>query len=152
MVFDFIKKMFPIKADSLDGFIEVVKREGGVFVIATPIIRLKNWFSASRNTAVGTIGNYEYSTRLQSKTPEGRQIVFCDVGGLRFGSDSGFSDSKKRGLYALRNVLTADDRLQNVKQRLPNVKTELVGPEGIIDEATRQRMYADAKKYNVTPF
>jgi len=41
MAFDFIKKYFPIKADSLDGFIEIVERERGVSVVAEPRIKAK---------------------------------------------------------------------------------------------------------------
>jgi len=55
-------------------------------------------------------------------------------------------------LYALKELLTADNRLQRVKQRLPNVETALVGPRGTMDEATHQRMYEDAKKHNINPF
>ena len=149
MTFDFIKKYFPTKADSLDEFMEVVEREGGVFVIAEPRIKEKNGaFSAT----VGTIANYEYSTRFQSETPTGRPIIFDEVYGSRFGSERGFADAVDRGLYALKGVLTADDRLQKVRQRLPNIETNLGGARGIMDEATHQRMYEDAKKYNVAPF
>jgi len=149
MVFDFIKKHFPIKVDSLDGFMEVVEREGGVFIIAKPRIKAKNGvFSIT----VGTIANYEYSTRFQSETSIGKPIIFNEVHGSRFGSERGFADAEDRGLYALKGLLTADDRLQRVRQRLPNIKTELVCSQGTIDEATHQKMYEDAKEYNVTPF
>ncbi len=149
MAFDFIKKYFPIKADSLDKFIEVVEREGGVSVIAESRFKAKNGtFTAS----VGTIANYEYSTRFQSETPTGRPIIFDEVYGSRFGSERGFVDAENRGLYALKGLLTADERLQGVRQRLPNIETALVGPRGTMDEATHQRMYEDARKHNVTPF
>lgn len=148
-MFYFIKKYFPIKADSLDGFIEIVERERGASVTAEPRIKAKN---GTFTSTVGTIANYEYSTRFQSETPTGRPIVFDEIYGSRFGSERGFADSQDRELYALKGLLTADDRLQRVEERLENVETALVGPRGIIDETTHQRMYEDAKKYNLSPF
>ena len=149
MAFDFIKKYFSIKADSLDEFIEFVERESGVSVTAEPSIKPKN---GATTASVGTIADFEYSTRFQSETQKGRPIIFNEVHGSRFGSDYGSADSQDRELYALKGLLTADERLQRVRQRLPNVKTALVGPRGTMDEATHQRMYEDAKKHNLTPF
>lgn len=153
MVLNFIKKYFPIKADSLDEFIEVVQREGGVSVIAKPRIKAKNGvFTQGFGGIVGIIADYEYSTRLQAETLTRRPIVFDEVHGSRFGSEYGFADSQDRTLYALRGLLTADNRLQRVRQRLPNVEIALVDSKGTMDKATYQRMYEDAKKYNATPF
>ncbi len=121
----------------------------GVSVVAEP--RIKAGFGCFSVT-VGTITNFEYSTRFQSKTPKGRPIIFDEVYGSRFGSDYGFADSQERELYALKALLTADERLQRVKQRLPDVDVMLVTPRGKMDETTRQRMYEDARKHNVTPF
>jgi len=149
MVFDFIKKYFPIKVDSLDGFMDVVERESAVSVIAEPRIEAKN---GGFTGVVGTIADFVYSTRFKSETSTHRPIVFDEVYGSRFGSGGGFADGEERVLYALKGFLTADDRLQRVRQRLPNIETSLVGPRGTMDETTRQRMYEDAKKHNVTPF
>jgi len=151
MVFDFIRKYFPIRADSLDGFMEVVEREGVVSVIAEPITKGKNGVYTAIAT-IGTIADYEYSTRFKSKTPRGRPIIFDEVYSSRFGSDSGSAESLDRNLYALKATLTADERLQRIKERLPNVQTAIVGSRGTMDEATHQRMYDDAKKHNVIPF
>jgi hypothetical protein len=149
MTFNFIKKYFPIKADSLEEFMEVVKRECGGYVNAKPRITAKN---GTFTAAVGTIANYEYSTQFQSKTSTGRPIIFDEVYSSRFGSEYGFADAEKRGLYALKGILTADDRLQKIRQKLPNLEISLVGPKGIMDKATYKRMYKDAEEYNVTPF
>lgn len=149
MAFDLIKKYFPIRADSLDKFMEVVEREGGVSVIAELRIKAKN---GAFTATVGTIADYEYSTRFQSETPTERPIIFNEVYGSRFGSEYGLADFQDRCLYALKGLLTADERLQRVRQRLPNVETALVSPRGTIDKATHQRMYKDAKKHSITLF
>ncbi len=142
MVFDFIKKYFPIKTDSFDKFIEVVEKNGGVYVNAKPMLEEK----------VGRIATCEYSTLFQSKTQIGRLIIFDEVYGSRSGRPHDFDDLQDRELYALKGILTADKRLQVIKQRLPNIKTALVGPNGTMDKATHQKLYEYVKKYKVTPF
>lgn len=148
-MFEFIKKHFPIKADSLDEFMKIVEKEGGVSVSAKPRIRGKN---ETFTVSVGRVGEKEYCVRFESETPRGRPIIFDEVYGSRFGSEYGFGDSQDRGVYALKGLLTADKRLEEVRERLPSIETALVGPKGEIDETTRQRMYEDAKKQDISPF
>ena len=140
---------------------KAVQREGGVSVIAEPRIKAKKGIFTA---LVGAAPDYEYSTRFQSETPTGRPIIFDEVYGSRNGSEYGFADSRDRALYgfadsrdresyALKTLLTADDKLQRVRQRLPNVETKLIGEKGItMDEATRQKMYKDAEKHNLSSF
>lgn len=149
MVFEFIKKYFTIKTSTLEKFIELVDNQKGVSVTAKLNIISKN---GSLTVTVGTIADYEYSTRFISETPAGRLIVFNEVHGSRFGSEYGFADAGDRGRYALKGLLTADDRLQKIKARLPNVETALLCLGGKMDETTRQKMYKDSAKYNITPF
>jgi len=149
MTFEFIKRYFPLKAHSLDEFMGIVEREGGVSVTAEIYANAKDGIF---NLVLGTIANYEYFARFQSKTPRGRSIIFDEVYGSRYESEYSFCDSPEKRKYALKALLTADNRLHAIRERLPKVKATLVSPRGAMDEKTRQRMYEDAKKLNLTPF
>ncbi len=143
MAFEFIKKYFPIKTKSLESFIELVERERGVSVTAKLTIELYKF-----SVFIATTASYKYFTQLRSETPTGRPIVFNEI--FECGRDI---DPEERGLYTLKGLLTVDARLQRVRQRLPNIKTALVGPRGAtLDEAMRNRMYEDARKDNVAIF
>ena len=149
MAFDFVKKHFPIKAHSLDEFIELVDNEGGKSVTAKPFVSAK---MGAETAAVGLIADFTYSAQFQSRTLTGRPIIFNEVYATRFGSSRGFVDVEDRALYALRVMLTADDRLLKIRGKLSYVQTSIIGPKGTVDDATRQRLYDDAQRFNVTPF
>lgn len=148
-VLDFIKRYFSIRVDSLDEFIDTIEREGGTSVTGRPRIKTKN----IKYFAAGVIvGDCEYWGLFQSKTRRGRQIKFKEFYNVRFGVTNGFLAEGNANLYALRALITTDERLQRIKQRLSYVETALVGPEGQMDEITRQRMYKAAEEHELTLF
>lgn len=144
-----IKRHIPLRAHSLEEFIALVEKWRGMTVEAIPQIIVKG---ATNTVAVGMIGIYEYSTKFKSHTSTGRPIIFEEKHGKRFGSSKGFADAEERGMFALKILLTADDRLKGIKERIPIVETAIIGSEGRFDEQTYQRMHEDAKKHDISPF
>lgn len=148
MALRFFKRLFPIKTKSLDEFVEVLKQEGCKSVTAEPVRKTKGGvFTAS----VGDIGTFEYSLLLQSSTATGRKIVYKEVCQKRFGSSRGLSDAGDRGKAALRLVVTADARLEAIKEKLPDITTDIIGPSGRFDEKLYQELHKDAEKHNIKP-
>ena len=119
---DFIKKYFPIKVDSFDKFVEMVGKEKGASIFIEPGIKVKPGIFTE---AVGIIGVYKYFIRFQSKTARGRPIIYDEVYASRFGSEYGTADSDEREVYTSKLLSVAHDKLQQIKERLPNVETVL---------------------------
>ncbi|MBU3941418.1 MAG: hypothetical protein KKF74_00735 [Nanoarchaeota archaeon] len=146
MAFEFIKKYFPIKSDSLDDFIKLVEKEGGTSVIAKPYIDSKHTVNP---IGVGEIGVYKYCAEFISKTLTQRPIIYDKTYESRFGSDHSFVDSEKRSLTSLKAFITIDSELKEIQKRLPNIETALVIPTGKVDEQARKRIYKSAAKCGI---
>lgn len=142
-----IKRHIRLKAVSLGHFIFLVAREGETFVKAEPVVKAKN---RSKSQTVGYIGDFEYSTRYTSQTRTGRKIMFNEVHERRFGSEGGIGDLNERNLYHLRSLITADSRLDEIKERLPHV--EIQRPSEILDEERRESYWSEARRLNIAPF
>ena len=149
MAFEFVKKLFPLKANSLEEFVSTVEREGGVSVVAEPRPNQRNGIY---HDTLGGLGDFEFLTQFRSETVTGRPIIFKESYGKIYLGSKAPAHTQKRELYSLRMLLTADRGLRRIKQRLPSIKTELIFKNEAMDEATHRRMYKDAKKYGAVPF
>ena len=99
-------KYLPARANSLDEFIEVVKRKKGSKVTAIPkfaVIRdpySKNF--KAKTIEFGRAPDYQYYTEFVSETPTGRHIIFKELYGYRYlNPDSNF-EAQARKTYALK--------------------------------------------------
>jgi len=119
---DFIKKYFPKKVDSFDKFVEMVRKEKGASIVIEPGIKVKPGMFTE---AAEIIGVYEYFIRFQSKTTRGGPIIYDEFYASRFGSEYGTADSDEREVYTSNLLSAAYHKLQQIKERLPNVETVL---------------------------
>lgn len=120
MVFNFLKK--PIKTNSLEGFIDVIEKEGGSSITAQP---QRTGINPSYD-ARGYSGDYQFSTRYSSHTSTGRLIIFDEIYGIRLGRKHGNYDEKVGAKLMIGSAITAEDRLKGMKDALPDVTTNLV--------------------------
>ena len=147
MIFDFIKKYFPVKANSLDEFIDIAEREKAVSVVAEPKKKPIDVFFTAPGSAMV---EYKYSARFEAKTPAGRSIIFNEIYESKAEIKDGILEHYSRGVFALTGLFTIDNRLEKIKKRLPNIKTALNPPRGKMYETARKRMYEDARRFNIT--
>jgi len=147
----FIKRLFPIRAKSLDDFAEIIKREQ-CRVVEGEGFRSPVGFHA-RTVAVGKVGHFQYSVELTSETSGGRKIIFREVCEKKFGSDYGFPDAPDRNRAAIKIMLTAEDILNRLREKLfsYSVETYVKGPPGRLDKALLRKLHQDAEKLGVKP-
>jgi len=144
-----IRRKIPIRAQNLEEFVELLQKEEAPYVNAEAIIRPKGISHLS--WVVENLGNWEYSTRLSSETADGRPIVFTEVHGTRFGSDSDYVDREEREEWALRVLVTADARLASIKERVPYIQAS-VSEDERFTEVMDKWLRGGAAMSEITPF
>ncbi len=138
----------PLIATSFYEFISFVENEGVTRVEADSLREIKG--RSTNSGTVGRIGIYEYSTFYFSQSPTGRSIKFKEVHKEEFGSERGIADAERRGRDGLKGLITAEARLLEIKERLPQV--EVSGPANEFNDEKRARMWEEAKTYGITPY
>lgn len=117
---DKVKNRIPIRADSLDRFIELVEEHGGPDVEAEPIVKRGKGHSFP---IVGDTGDVKYSVIFTTYTPDGRKIIHKRSYENSSVSTHGRADAERRKRYADRGTVIAETGLLDIKERLPNVRT-----------------------------
>src|SRR3989344_1566070 len=121
----FLKKLFPIRAKSLDDFMSIVQREKGDYVTAESQTRLMPFYTTIGFTTFVSSMNYFSFIRFESETFKGRPIVFDEVQCLGLGIKDGSIDTGDIKKYAVNNLDEVLDELKRIKEKLPNIKTVL---------------------------
>lgn len=149
-MFNFIKRWFPLKAESLEDFVSIIKREQCAVVEGQAVKEPKG---LGASTSIGRIGHSRYLIELVAVTPSGRRVVYEEFCEDRFGSEWGFADAQDRSKSAIRCLLTAEDRLKKLADLLSPYKVQsfVKGPPGRLDERLLERLHKDAETLGVTP-
>ena len=140
------RKFLPaLKAKTLEVFIEILKKQGATVVEGWGDMRPVGF--AGNSSTVGGIGTFKHSVEMISVAKNGRRIKFEEEVERRFGSSRGIADADERRIAALKAIYIADQRLQEVKKQIPEIKVTLIGPTGgPMDEETHARLYRDARR------
>jgi len=145
-----IKEFFTseIVVDSLSEFIARVKKENCKAVTITGIRAPKD---TSKSYVIGSIGIFEYLLEFISEMPNNKKILFSQVNFEGFGSERGVADFDNRQKAAIKNLLIAETKVKELKEKLSGITIELVGPNGrAMDTKTYEQLHRDAEKYSVT--
>lgn len=145
-----IKEFFAseIVVDSLDEFIARVKKENCKVVT---IEGIKTEKDTSVSYAIGAIGTFQYLLEFVSEMPNEKKIIFSQKNFEEFGSERGVADSLERQKAAMKNLLIGETKVKELKEKLPNLTIELIGPNGeAMDTKTYEQLHRDAEKYSVT--
>ena len=133
MVLESLKKYFPHNTRTFDDFIETIKKENCSQVDCTPL------------QECGFGGAYSYSNSFQAQTSTGRKIIYNEFYGFSF--MGGFVDIIEDRNFC-RTVTTAKDRLDKIKEKLPNLNIKL---NLTMDKKDYARMYATVEKHTSPP-
>ncbi len=147
-MFDFIRNFFQYKANSVEEFVKVVKREGCKTVLVKPCSAA----NGGRNSAtVGRIANFQYTLKFTAITPRGRKIVYQEHLFKRFGSDRGFADADERRNAIIKLLLLGEQKIKELRTKLPDVSVDLIGPNSQpMDDATYTKLHQDATACGVS--
>ncbi|GEM_PF-3399817 len=148
-MFGWIRRYFPAKARSLEEFLRLVREYGCTAVSAEGNRTMQN---GVRTAAVGVIGTSRYTVELIA-TGGKRKVIFTQpCGEKRSSSEYGIADRDDRERAAVLTLVTADAALQEVQKRLPQlISVSLLSGRGPLNEETRSRLRADARKLGVEP-
>ncbi len=144
---DFVKRRFPIRAKSVEEFVEAAKNEGCEIVEIIPCVDMAD---GARTATVGTIGDYKYGLDVETVTPRGRKIQFSENSFTRFGSDRGFSDSEERNGACIRILLIAEQRMKELQAKMPHATVHVTTPLGTMTADEIKQLHADAQKMDIT--
>ncbi len=145
-----VKEFFAseIAVGSLDEFIARVKKENCKVVAITGVKAPKN---TCRSYVIGVIGIFQYLLEFTSEMPNKKKIIFSQINFEKFGSEQGYADALERQKAAMKNLLMGEARVRELKEKLPSLTVELIGPNGrTMDEKTYKQLHRDAEKYSVT--
>ena len=158
------KNFFSIKASSLDDFIELVSKNSGS--VATG----RSHIGPSRlDSVIGILIPFffpiltgpdvtNHSPRhipyieLSSDSISGRKINYREAcEGISFDAyDFVYGDKGEK--HVIQTLLTLDQRLSAVRERLPNVITRLMVIENEMSKERYSELNLRAKEYGLTPF
>ena len=136
-MFDFIKNLFPIKARSIEKFVDIVKRERCRDIVVRP-----------DRVNIGT-GQFEYFVIFKAKTNTGRNIYYNNICFKHKNNYHWFFDAEKEWKAAIQVYLIAEKKLEDLKIKLPGVTAILVRPEPghrnrHMDKAMYDKLHSDA--------
>jgi len=147
-MFDFIRNLFRYKANSVEEFVEVMKREGCKTALVEPCSAAK---SGADTASVGVIADFQYMLEFTATTPRGRKIVYRQRLFERFGSDRGFADAEDRRNAAIKLFLLGKQKVKELQAKLPGVSVDLIGPNGRpMDDAMYAKLHQDAATCGVS--
>lgn len=147
-MFDLIKNLFQYKAKSVEEFAEVVERKGCRTAVAEPRSSVKGGI---KTASVGVIANFQYMLEFTATTPRGRKVVYRECLFKRFGSDHDFADSENRRNAAIKLFLLGEQKVKELRAKLPSVSVDLIGPNGQpMDDAMYAQLHQDAAAYSVS--
>ena len=147
-MFDFIKNLFRYKAKSVEEFVEVMKREGCRTAMAEPYSSAKG---GVKTVSVGVIANFQYMLEFTATMPRGRKVVYRERLFERFGSDRGFADFKDRRNAGIKLFLFGEQKVKELRAKLPSVSVGLIGPNGQpMDDAMYAKLHQDAATCGVS--
>ena len=147
-MFDFIRNLFRYKANSVEEFVEVMKREGCKTALAEPCSAAK---SGADTASVGVIADFQYMLEFTATTPRGRKIVYRQRLFERFGSDRGFADAEDRRNAAIKLFLLGKQKVKELQAKLPGVSVDLIGPNGRpMDDTMYTKLHQDAATCGVS--
>ena len=154
----FLMRFFPIRAKSVDEFVDLVRTAGCGTVQITPVERnigmpgpagcsLFVWVPAG-NECIGTERYVLYSAR----TPQGREIRHYCERTVRYEEAGVLRDHVAHEQDAARVFFEAERQAQWLRRMLPGVVVEECSITGIpITAATRREYHRIAAEYGVTP-
>jgi len=134
----------PIEVNSLTKFIDVIEKERGYLVVASPLFDLEGEGFSDRGCA--------YSIDFVSRTSDNRPIEFKEEKKFRFGKERGYAEIDNDDYFSIKTILTAHYRLQAIKEKLPDINTKIIIEAGEITNMAIQMMEILATEYNITPF
>lgn len=146
-MFDFIRNFFRYRAKSIEEFVEVIKREGCKTAIVEPYLVPKG---CADTASVGFIGAFQYMLEFTATTPRGRKIVCRQRLFERFGSDRGFADAEERRNAAIKLFLLGEQKVKELRAKLPSISIDLIGPNGPMDDAMYAKLHQDAATCGVS--
>ena len=145
MALEDLKKYFPIRVESLEEFVDVVRKNSGTYVTG----RYNNRIKRGRETKnLGVIYDFVYFGEFRSESVKRRPIMFDPVYGCRTGTENGVIDAEDRYVYELRSLRTTEVILDIVGERLPWIRPRLLG----LDDITLRRMHNHIKEADLAPF
>lgn len=150
-MFESFKRIFRIRirTRSLGAFIKVLK-SFGCKEVEINVGRYPKMFKTSVTAAVGRLGDYGYGATFTSRTPDGRRVVLTREYFIRFSSEYGFGDQKRRSKYAIRKFLLAEEVMLRIKREISGAKVNLIGPnDQVMDDKMFDKIHADAKAMGV---
>jgi len=143
-------KRFPIKAKSLDDFIDILERkkatyvEGRLYVVRDPIDKWNKEVTQDHDCIDS------YSALFYSQTLFGRPIIFEEPYKIKYASKYE-PEGIKDDIY-LRLMVTIDDRIKIVKKKLPSIKTTIFGTKAQLDAYANNQILSDAEKQGILPW
>ena len=147
-MFDFIRNLFRYKAKSVEEFVEVMKREGCRAVVAEPYSDAKG---GAETASVGVIADFQYMLEFTATTSRGRKVTYRQRLFERFGSDRGFTDALNRRNAAIKLFLLGEQKVKELRAKLPEVSVDLIGPNGRpMDDAMFAKLHQDAATCGVS--
>ncbi len=146
-----LKKPFPIVAKSYEDFVGYIEREGIAEVKAQSGRTMEDGVYTA---AVGTIGTNLYYSFLEGRTRTGRRVQLRELFEKDFGSERGIGDAEDRNVKTLRALYTAHTRLENLRERFPELVIRMAGPyeKQEMTEELKERMLQDVERLNLTPY
>lgn len=142
----FIARFFTAKVKSMGDFVGILEQEG----CRSVIVRV---FQASKNTlATAMIGlaiDFQYGIKLSATTLAGRKVSFKRAYINRSGC--GFADADDWRNIAIKIFLIAEKIVRELKEKFPEVKIDLMGPDGRpMDEKKYEKLHSDAKACGIS--
>ncbi len=141
-----------VETATFEEFMELV-RQRGIPSIEAHMSRINpGLLDGAHNTAVGTIGNFEYFNRYLARDLSGR--IVCDEKyekGTIFGSDQGFSDYAERDTMWTLLAVTAINRLTGARGSVPGIRTTLFFGDTEVSRGMLEKLTQVQKAQHITP-
>lgn len=150
---DSIKRRFPIRAKTFDDFIDLLKEEHASTVEAVPAIR--NYGIKDRLLQMDPMGGYvrrrAFGAQFDSQNESGRRLRYKERYTVQdinsFAPLMHVRGAVDESEAVMRTLLTMDDRLNEIRNRLPQIEAHLRKRNGsrfTLDEyATMTRLAAE---------
>jgi len=148
MIVQFIQNLFSLKAKTLNQFIKLVRDGRGSIVRIEPGI-LRNNDIVIPNAC---LTNWHYLIDFESKTSEGRRIIyqeecFCTMRSAR----TQIFEAKERNRMSVKMFLIGEERMKYIKKVLVGIQVDFIGPgEKPMGEVLFKKLHIDAKKVGIS--
>ncbi len=135
-------KLFPEAIGSIDDFIAMMEEEGSL-LLRTRAIRAP--FGPISIISDGEYGVYFYAAVYEAVNNGLDKISYRDTYGLYRFTEAGVFELGKRNMYDNMVLQNMVENVQTIRQRMPNLKTELYDIEGrrITEESYKSILQKD---------